>query len=182
MITSEKHKIYYHATTIWIPNFLEYNFKYVTLYFFDLNQGGSISFEVMNSLPRDQRPKRVAILVEGNADGKHLGDHWAAFAKKYGYEVVLRGSMAVRGRDFAPLIIKAKSLGVDTVLVFSNAEETATLVRQMKKLGSMKDILKMLPGMGSQMGDMGLDGGELNTMEAIICSMTARERTDPSVI
>jgi signal recognition particle subunit SRP54 len=54
-------------------------------------------------------------------------------------------------------------------------------MRQMKKLGPLKDIMKMMPGMG-QMGDMEMDGDELKRTEAIILSMTPAEREDPSVI
>ena len=56
-------------------------------------------------------------------------------------------------------------------------------MRQMRKLGSLKDILKMLPGMGGgAMEAMQVDGDEFAVMEAVIQSMTAQERQDPSVI
>jgi len=55
-------------------------------------------------------------------------------------------------------------------------------MKQMRKLGPLKDILKLMPGMGSQMEAMQIDGGEMQRMEAIIHSMTAEERRDPSVI
>ena len=58
-------------------------------------------------------------------------------------------------------------------------------MKQMKKLGSMKDILKLLPGMGSMAGsmeDMGIDDGEMERMEAIIHSMTPKERENPDLI
>ncbi len=55
-------------------------------------------------------------------------------------------------------------------------------IKQMQKLGPMKDIMKMMPGMGSQMKDMQFGGGEFKQMEAIICSMTAAEKNDPSSI
>jgi signal recognition particle subunit SRP54 len=56
-------------------------------------------------------------------------------------------------------------------------------MKQMKKLGSMKDILKMLPGMGGgAMEAMDMDGDELARMEAIIHSMTAKERENPELI
>jgi len=58
-------------------------------------------------------------------------------------------------------------------------------MKQMKKLGSMKDILKLLPGMGgmaSSMDEMGLDDGEMERMEAIIHSMTPKERENPDLI
>ena len=56
-------------------------------------------------------------------------------------------------------------------------------MKQMQKLGSMKDILKMMPGMGGgQLEAMGLSGNEFKQMEAIIHSMTPGEREDPSVL
>jgi len=58
-------------------------------------------------------------------------------------------------------------------------------MKQMKKLGSMKDILKLLPGMGGMAGamdDMGVDDGEMERMEAIIHSMTPKERENPDMI
>jgi signal recognition particle subunit SRP54 len=53
-------------------------------------------------------------------------------------------------------------------------------MRQMKKMGPLKEILKMMGG-GADMTSM-VQGDELKTMEAIILSMTPTEREDPSVI
>lgn len=55
-------------------------------------------------------------------------------------------------------------------------------MRQIQKLGSMKDILKMLPGMGGMADAVQMDGGEFRKMEAIIYSMTPKERENPSMI
>ncbi|MBS3734869.1 MAG: signal recognition particle protein [Phycisphaerae bacterium] len=55
-------------------------------------------------------------------------------------------------------------------------------MKRMQKMGPMKDILKMMPGMGSQADAMGFDGAEFARMEAIINSMTPVEREDPEVI
>ena len=51
-----------------------------------------------------------------------------------------------------------------------------------KKMGGMKDMLKMMPGMGSQLKDMDFDDGQIKQAEAIVYSMTAAERKDPDVI
>ncbi|HEY5346957.1 MAG TPA: signal recognition particle protein [Rhizomicrobium sp.] len=56
---------------------------------------------------------------------------------------------------------------------------------QMKKLGGMKGVLAMLPGVGkvkSQLDAAGLDDKILTRQEAIIQSMTRKERIDPDVI
>lgn len=54
--------------------------------------------------------------------------------------------------------------------------------RQVQKMGPMKDLMKMIPGMGAQTADMDVDEGEIGRMEAIICSMTKKERETPSII
>ena len=53
---------------------------------------------------------------------------------------------------------------------------------QMKKMGSLKDILAMVPGLGSQLGSLDIDDDEITRVEAIIQSMTPTERRKPDVI
>src|SRR6201989_2981083 len=58
-------------------------------------------------------------------------------------------------------------------------------LNQMKKLGGMKGVLGMLPGVGKIKGQLeaaGLDDKILTRQEAIISSMTKKERVDPDVI
>ena len=55
-------------------------------------------------------------------------------------------------------------------------------MKQMKKMGPLKDILKLMPGIGSQMEEMQVDDGEMKRMEAVIYSMTPEEREDPATI
>lgn len=55
-------------------------------------------------------------------------------------------------------------------------------LQQIKKMGSLQDLISMIPGMGSQLKDVPVDGSALGKIEAIICSMTNREREKPNVI
>lgn len=55
-------------------------------------------------------------------------------------------------------------------------------MKQMRKLGPLKEILKLMPGMGQQVEAMQMDGDEITRMEAVINSMTVAEREDPTVI
>ncbi len=55
-------------------------------------------------------------------------------------------------------------------------------MQAVKKMGGLKDMLKMMPGMGQQLGGLDLDGSELKQMEAIVYSMTLVERQDPDII
>lgn len=65
------------------------------------------------------------------------------------------------------------------------ADDFLKQIRQMKKLGSMESIMKMLPGMGGmmkQMKNMSPPDEEIKKIEAIICSMTLAERQDCRII
>lgn len=63
-------------------------------------------------------------------------------------------------------------------------EDFRKQMRQIRKLGSMRDIMKMIPGMGAvaeQMGDANPEG-EMSRIEGIIDSMTPAERQNPDLI
>ena len=55
-------------------------------------------------------------------------------------------------------------------------------MRKMQKMGPLKDIMKLMPGMSGQMDALQMEGNEITRMEAIILSMTPTERDDPSKI
>lgn len=55
-------------------------------------------------------------------------------------------------------------------------------MEQMKKMGSMKDLLGMIPGVGKAVKDIDLDDDSLKPIEAIIKSMTPKERTNPEIL
>lgn len=55
-------------------------------------------------------------------------------------------------------------------------------LQQVKKMGNMKDLLGMIPGMGKAMKDVDLDDNSFKPIEAIIRSMTMQERQNPDLI
>ena len=55
-------------------------------------------------------------------------------------------------------------------------------MQQIRKLGSITDLLSMLPGVGSAIKDLPVDEKAITRMEAIIQSMTAQERRRPEVL
>lgn len=54
-------------------------------------------------------------------------------------------------------------------------------LRMVRRLGPMKKVLGMMPGM-SQLGDMDIDDRQLNRLEALFTSMTPRERIQPDIL
>ena len=57
-----------------------------------------------------------------------------------------------------------------------------TQLEQVKKMGNMKDLLGMIPGMGKAMKDVNIDDNSFKPVEAIIRAMTLQERENPDVI
>ena len=55
-------------------------------------------------------------------------------------------------------------------------------MKMMKRMGKMEDILKMIPGVGGKMKDVNIDPKQMVRTEAIVYSMTDKERKEPSVI
>ena len=54
-------------------------------------------------------------------------------------------------------------------------------INQIKKMGNLKDTVSMIPGM-SQMKDVNIDNDSFKHIEALIQSMTPKERTNPKII
>lgn len=55
-------------------------------------------------------------------------------------------------------------------------------LQQIKKMGNIKDLIGMIPGMGKMMKDVDIDNDSFKPIEAIIGSMTPKERERPEII
>ena len=55
-------------------------------------------------------------------------------------------------------------------------------IQQIKKMGSLKDLAGMIPGVGKAIKDMDIDDNAFKNIEAIILSMTPKERTHPECL
>ena len=55
-------------------------------------------------------------------------------------------------------------------------------IQQIKKMGNLKDLAAMIPGVGKQIKDLDIDDDAFKGIEAIIRSMTPEERSNPQVL
>jgi len=55
-------------------------------------------------------------------------------------------------------------------------------IQQIKKMGNLKDLAAMIPGVGKALKDVEIDDNAFKGIEAIIGSMTEKERVNPSII
>ena len=55
-------------------------------------------------------------------------------------------------------------------------------IQQIKKMGNIKELASMIPGVGKQIKDLDIDDDAFKSIEAIIQSMTPRERQNPDIL
>lgn len=63
-----------------------------------------------------------------------------------------------------------------------NLDDFYQQIQQIKKMGNIKDLASMLPGVGKAIKDVDIDNSSFKGVEAIILSMTPYERENPSVL
>jgi signal recognition particle subunit SRP54 len=61
-------------------------------------------------------------------------------------------------------------------------EDFLSQLQQIKKMGNVKDLLGMIPGMGKAVKDIDIDENSFKKVEAIILSMTPKERSNPDLL
>ncbi len=61
-------------------------------------------------------------------------------------------------------------------------EDMLDQIRQMKKMGPIQDVLQKMPGISQQMKDIPIDDRQIDRTEAILLSMTPRERKKPELM
>jgi signal recognition particle subunit SRP54 len=61
-------------------------------------------------------------------------------------------------------------------------EDFKTQIQQIKKMGNLKDLMGMIPGVGKQIKDLDINDNAFQGIEAMINSMTPEERRNPQII
>jgi signal recognition particle subunit SRP54 len=63
-----------------------------------------------------------------------------------------------------------------------NFDDFLAQIQQIKKMGNIKELAGMIPGVGKAIKDMDIDDDAFKSIEAIIHSMTPGERDEPNVL
>ena len=132
-VTAEKNHKYYHATASFIPPWQAHQFQWSTLYFIDLVDTAEMPFKLLNSIPRDVRPRSLAAFMEDTFDGRALGSVIRKVGATHGYRFNLEESLSPGAEDYNVQIREAKALGIDAVLLFASMPDCITFIRQMKE-------------------------------------------------
>lgn len=92
-------------------------------------------FEVLDTIPEDQRPRKVAVFQEKTDWGIELWDLWQQYAEEYGYDIVVHEEYAPRSEDFSAMILKAKEAGAEVLLSVPSPPDGLAIQKQMAELG-----------------------------------------------
>jgi branched-chain amino acid transport system substrate-binding protein len=134
-VAAEKLKVYVPQTTCLFEPWRQQNFKWSTLYFFETARAGEVPFQVLDTIPAGQRPKKLALLMEDSLDGRAFGPFFRAGAKKHNYEIAFDEPLPVGARSYSSLMLKLKSRGIDGTILFAPSADCVTFVRDMKNEG-----------------------------------------------
>lgn len=85
---------------------------------------------------------------------------------------------ATQAMEDSDLDLKGKQKSVKDMTLDDFLEQ----MQQLKKMGPLQNVLGMLPGIGNKLKDIEIDDNAMKKPEAIIRSMTLRERRTPSIL
>ena len=91
-------------------------------------------FDWADSLPKSERPKKVAIIHNPLSFAFYAGKGALKLAKERGYDVVFYEQYDIKTPDYAPLMTKIKATNPDMLIVGAWAKEGILQVRAMKEI------------------------------------------------
>jgi branched-chain amino acid transport system substrate-binding protein len=134
-LIAEKNKVPYLGIAFALYSIHQQGYKYLFSPFPKSTAQTRDVFEVLDTIPADQRPSKVAIFQEKTDWGIECGTMWQENADKYGYDVVLHEEYAPGAGDFSAMILKAKDAGAEVLLTVPNPPDGLAMQKQMAELG-----------------------------------------------
>ncbi len=146
MAAAEKNKVPWVGVTIAVEAPFNSGYKWVFAPFSMSHDQVKAFFDLMDSLPADQKPKKIGHL-ELNADwGNECGKYVREMAKQRGYQVVVDQKYAPPTNDFSSAILALKSAGAEAVFSVPTPPQSITIVKQMKELGYSPKLTCLIRG------------------------------------
>ncbi len=145
MGVAEKNKVPWVGTTITVEEPFKKGYKYIFAPFSMTGLVVGTYFDLLNSVPEDQRPRKIAHLELQSDWGNEAARYLREYAKK-GFTVVVDQKYSLTTTDFASLILASKSAGAETVFSVSSPTQSMTMIRQMKELNYAPKVTYFVAG------------------------------------
>ena len=159
MAAAEKNKVPWVGVTIAVEAPFNSGYKWVFAPFSMSHDQVKAFFDLLDSIPADQRPKKIGHL-ELNVDwGNECGKYVREMAKQRGYQIVVDQKYAPPTNDFASAILALKSAGADAVFSVPAPPQSLTIVKQMKELNYAPKVTCLIrgPDLSTYWENMGKD-------------------------
>jgi len=134
---ADKYNMYFAVNTSWADFFQKDKFKMATDIFTTTGAAAEGPFQVWSTMPADQRPTKIAVLVEDNPDGQGFGSGFGPAAQKYStggvtYTIVNNDAYTPGSKDYSSNILKMKSSGAEALFFLGSPPDGITLIQQIK--------------------------------------------------
>jgi branched-chain amino acid transport system substrate-binding protein len=134
MATAEKNKVPWIGVTVAAEAPFKKGFKYVFAPFSLTGDQVPTFFDLLDSIPKEQRPTKLGYLELQVDWGLETGEYLRDLAKKRGYTIVTEQKYAPPTKDFSSLILALKSAGAEAIYSTPTPPGSIAIVKQMKEL------------------------------------------------
>ncbi|PKN27606.1 MAG: hypothetical protein CVU64_15595 [Deltaproteobacteria bacterium HGW-Deltaproteobacteria-21] len=146
MAAAEKNNVPWIGVTIAVEAPFNAGYKRVFAPFSMSRDQVKAFFDLLDSIPADQRPRKIGHL-ELNADwGIECAKHLREMAKERGYTVVVDQKYAPPSTDFSSSILALKSAGAEALFSVPTPPQSIVMVKQMKELGYAPKVTCLIRG------------------------------------
>lgn len=146
MAAAEKNKVPWIGVTIAVEAPFKAGYKWTFAPFSMSSDQVRTFFDLLDSLPKDQKPTKIAHF-ELQADwGQECGAYLRQFAKERGYQVVVDSKYAPTTNDFSSLVLAMKSAGAGALFSVPTPPQSMVIVRQMKELNYAPKVTTLIRG------------------------------------
>ena len=146
MSAGEKNKVPWVGVTIAVEGPFKRGFKYIFAPFSMSSDQVKAFFDILDSIPKNERPTKIAHFEEQSDWGVECGKYLREMAKARGYTVVTDQKYATAANDFSSLILAAKAAGADTLYSVPSPPQSMVIVRQMKQLDFAPKVTCLIRG------------------------------------
>ncbi len=146
MSTAEKNKVPWIGVTVAAEAPFKKGFKYVFVPFSLAGDQVVAFYDMLDSIPKDQRPTKIGHLELQVDWGLESGEYVRDLAKKRGYTVVAEQKYAPPTKDFSSSILALKSAGAEAIYSVPTPPQSIMIVKQMKELNFAPKVTCFIRG------------------------------------
>lgn len=146
MATAEKNKVAWIGVTVAAEAPFKKGYRYIFVPFSQAYDQVTTFFDLLDSIPKEQRIKKLGHMELQVDWGKECGAYIREMAKKRGYSLVADLKYAPPTRDFSSLIMDLKSAGAEAVFSVPTPPQSIVIVKQMKELNYAPKVTVFIRG------------------------------------